>query len=168
MVAPGATACTISASTTSSPLASQGEAGAGQAGHDPQPRGGQAEQAVEPRQVLADVGDHGRAQAASRRVPAAPRSRRGRRSRGPAAAGCRRPPGAGAGYSRSSPSRSQPSRWRARRADAGLRRWRAGGCRPGQTRTPRGAGPPRPGPPPRPARRPRRAPGREPGPNLIM
>src|SRR5215467_5469203 len=48
MAAPGATACTISASSTSSPPA-------GEAVHHSQPRGGQAEPAVEARHVLADV-----------------------------------------------------------------------------------------------------------------
>src|ERR1700684_1531429 len=70
MAAPGATACTISVSSTSSPPASHGQGAlypppppqprpgrAGQAGVHLQPRGGQAKHGVKQRQVLADVSD---------------------------------------------------------------------------------------------------------------
>ena len=60
MAASGATACTISVSSTSSAAASQGDACARMFDHL-QPRGRQAEQAVKSGQVLPDVGDRWRA-----------------------------------------------------------------------------------------------------------
>ena len=61
-VASGASACTISTSSTSSPKASQGERAPASVVIDPHPRGRQVEQAVEGRHVLAHVGDQRRVQ----------------------------------------------------------------------------------------------------------
>ena len=117
---------------------------AGKAGRDLDPRGGQPEHAVKALQILTDIG--GTLVGEWHRDKDA--HRRGRRSPGPATAGCHKRPGTGAGRSRGPARSTTPRRTTPRRSarSRSPRSWSTWGRSPrswsgGQ----RCAGPPRSG-----------------------